>query len=164
MAWVARHLEFPKRIFLYIPESVEGNIATLRVTSKRENVSLNETYEFIIPMSGSTQKFIGIVKEIKGKVIVVKLEAKVSNGRKFNRFVVKRSTILVGIISESLERPVIGILQDISLGGFKLKLSEKDFNLLKDNFLGGEYFNHSNLPFFGNQRGLLKGRCNTGQV
>ncbi|RTZ69565.1 MAG: hypothetical protein DSZ30_02325 [Aquificaceae bacterium] len=156
MAWVARHLEFPERIFLYVPESVEGNIATLRVISKRENVSLNETYEFIIPMSGSTQKFIGVVKEIKGKVIVVKLEAKVSNGRKFNRFVVKRSTILVGIISESLERPIIGILQDISLGGFKLKLSEKDFNLLKDYFWGGSISTIAIFRFLETNESCLK--------
>ncbi len=107
-------------------------------------------------MSGSTQKFIGVVKEIKGKVVVVKLETKASNERKFNRLVVKKATIPVGIISESLERPVIGILQDISLGGFKLKLSEKDFQLLKKNFWGGSISTIAIFRFLGSKEDCLK--------
>jgi hypothetical protein len=136
MGLVARHREYPDKVFLYLPERIENNTAVLKVVSKKNNVNLNESYEFVIPIEGIPKKFIGVVKEIKGNRIKVELREPASDKRKFNRFAIKKSIIPVGIVAENLNKPVTGILRDISLGGFKIKFSERDFNLLK-NYIGG---------------------------
>ncbi|HIQ26530.1 MAG TPA: PilZ domain-containing protein [Aquifex aeolicus] len=137
MTLVARHLEYPEKIFLYIPKSVNKNIVVLKVVSKDDEIFTNEKYELILPELDPNNKFIGVVEEIRAKIVVVRLEDKIPNKRKFSRIVVKKSILPVGIISDNLKKPIIGILEDISLGGFKLKLSQKDFQVLKENFKDG---------------------------
>ena len=132
MAWIARADKNPKQIFFYIPQKVENNRAILKITGKRGNISPQQGYEIVLPIEGTLQQFIGIVEEVKNSQLVVKLKTPVRNRRKFNRLKVKSTVIPIGIFLEDREKPITGFLIDISLGGFKVKISPKDFQTLKE--------------------------------
>jgi hypothetical protein len=132
MVWIARADKNPKQIFLYLPKKVEKDMAILKILSKEKNISPQQSYEILLPVEGTLQQFIGIVEEFKNSQLVVKLKTPVCNRRKFNRLKVKSAVIPIGIFLEDREKPITGFLIDISLGGFKVKISPKDFQTLKE--------------------------------
>lgn len=131
MSLVARHLEIPKKIFFYIPKKLSSGQAILEVISKKENVSIGDYYEFIVPSPKGIEKFIGVIKSVNGKTVIVSIKDKAPPQRKFNRLIINRIYIPVGIFIDDFDRTFTGILKDFSLGGFRAQFSKKDFDLFQ---------------------------------
>ncbi len=132
MSLVARHIEIPKKIFFYTPKKLNSKEAILQIISKKENVSIGDYYEFIIPSTKGVEKFIGVVESIDGKTVIVSIKDKAPPQRKFNRLIINRIYIPVGVFIDDLNKSFAGILRDFSLGGFRAQFSKRDFNLFNE--------------------------------
>lgn len=138
MGLIARHIESPTRIFFYQPKGVYKDYVVLKITSKKTAIKPGELYEFSIPTAEGIKRYIGKVKHIIDDSVILTIVGEASAQRKFNRLVLNKLYIPVGIFVEKEEKPFVGVLRDFSLGGFRAKFSTKDFLKLKKLFSEGK--------------------------
>jgi hypothetical protein len=131
MVWIARSDKNPEKKFFYIPQKVEKDRAILKIVGKDGNISAQQGYEIFLPVEGTLQKFIGTVEEIKNSQLVVKIKPFVRNRRKFNRIKLTETVVPIAIFIDRNQKPITGLLEDISLGGFKVKISPNGMEALK---------------------------------
>ena len=156
MPWVARHIRKPYIAFFYKPEKLGKDLALLQVVARKENVFNLEPYEFVLPTTHGSEKYIGVIKRVDDDKVVIQIRDKIPERRRFHRLVLDDIYIPVGLIVEGQNKPIVGILKDFSLGGFRAKFSKRDFERLRE-ALSGDYLDQVTALFrFPNKKELLK--------
>ena len=134
MAFIARHSENPNRIFFYQILKNEGNELILELSSNTSIPKEGELYELILTENKNYKHVLGQILQKEANIVKARVIKENIKKRKFFRIYIKKHTIPVGIlfIKEKTRKPIVGVLKDFSLGGFKIQLSKKYFHIFEN--------------------------------